>query len=175
MFDITEKMDDSQKIIYQKYSNSYPFKIVEFINDLGVIVTAADMPSYISGAVRKEDNGYRIYFNDKNSSTRIRFTLAHELGHFFYDRDYLDSNEIIDPSKQSERNFLFRKEEFSNSPEMREMDTRANQFAASILMPENKFIEIWQSENSPLKVANFFKVSEAAVIIRASNLIGEIF
>jgi Zn-dependent peptidase ImmA (M78 family) len=168
-------MDVKQQEIYNKYKNEFPFKIVEFINELGITVTTGELPSYISGAIRKENNIYRIYVNSAHSVTRLRFTLAHELGHFFYDKNYLDSNEIIDPSKQAQSKFLFRKKISADDHEMRQMDIQANQFAAELLMPLERFVEIWHQKTSPREVADYFKVSEAAIMIRASNLLGEIF
>lgn len=175
MFNIMKKMSEEQKEIYNKYKYEFPFKIVEFINELGIIVTKAQMPSYISGAIRKEKDVYRIYINDSHASTRLRFTLAHELGHYFCDRDYLNSNEIIDLSKSERDKTLFRKDIFDESPEMREMDINANRFAAELLMPEDEFMDQWIRETPIQKIAEFFKVSETAVMIRASNLTGEIF
>ena len=174
--DIQEKMSSTQKEIYCKYMDNFPFKIIEFINELGIKVTAAKMDSSFSGAICNEEGEYRIYINDSHSPTRLRFTLAHELGHYFYDRPYLDSNaEITEPSKQAIRPVLFRKDGPDIDPEMRKMDINANQFAAQLLMPEIKFIEIWNQKTTPEQVADFFGVSVEAVKIRASVLLGEIF
>lgn len=172
---ITAEMDASQIEIYDTYKNIFPFKIVEFINELGIKVIAAEMPSYVSGAIRKEEDKYVIYINDSHSITRQRFTLAHELGHFFNDKNYLESNEIIDPLKQSQHKILLRIDTLPIDPVMKEMDIKANQFAADILMPEEKFIEVWNKKTTPEEVAKFFKVSVEATKIRAFTLLGEIF
>ena len=67
-------------------------------------------------------------------------------------------------------------DEFSRiDHDMRARDINANQFAAELLMPEKKFIEIWQRKTTPEQVAKFFGVSVDAVKIRASVLLGEIF
>ncbi len=63
----------------------------------------------------------------------------------------------------------------SNDRKMREMDVRANEFAMALLMPEDKFIEVWIHKTTPEQVAKFFNVSVDAVKIRASMLLGEIF
>ena len=108
---ITERMTDNQKDIYEKYKNTFPFKIVEFINELGIKVMASDMPNNISGSIAKMGETFTIYINNSHPSTRLRFTLAHELGHFFNDSDYLQSNnQIQDLSKQATPKFLYRKE-----------------------------------------------------------------
>lgn len=173
---IIEKMNAAQKEIYNKYKNEFPFKIVEFINELGIKVIAGKMDSTFSGAICKENSHYKIYINDSHAPTRLMFTLAHELGHFFNDKEYLDSNnEIIDPSKQAVRNFLYRKNSHPIDLKMRQMDIEANKFAAELLMPENEFIKRWSKETTPESVAKFFGVSVEAVKIRAFIVMGEIF
>lgn len=164
---ITDKMNDDQKKIYGKYKNTFPFKIVEFINELGIKVIASDMSNNISGSITKMGETFTIYINNSHASTRLRFTLAHELGHYFNDREYLESNnQIQDLSKQANPNI---------DCSMQKMDVEANKFAANLLMPEEKFKEIWNLKNTPEKVANFFGVTIEAVKIRASVLLGEIF
>lgn len=175
MLDILKVMNEEQRNIYTKYKDEFPFKIVEFINDLGIHIFTSDMDNNISGSISKEDNRYIIYINDSHPPTRLKFTLAHELGHYFYDKDYLDRKQIIDPSKQAISNILWRKNIKPIDQNMREKDIKANQFAAELLMPEIKFIEIWTQETSPEKVAKFFGVSLEATKIRASTLLGEIF
>ena len=101
--------------------------------------------------------------------------MAHELGHYFNDKDYLENKgEISDSTKQSTRKFLFRQSKPVIDREMVVMDNKANKFAAELLMPEDIFIEKWQEYNNPQQVANFFAVSVQAVNIRASKLLGEI-
>lgn len=176
-YNVQEKMTDKQKEIYGKYNKTFPFKVVDFINELGIKVVAAEMQSYVSGAiVAEKDEQYKIYVNDSHPASRIRFTLAHELGHYFNDKDYLnDKGEIIDPSKQSHDKILWRKDVPVIDEAMRIKDIKANQFAAELLMPQDKFIEVWNNNTSPEAVAKFFNVSKEAVQIRAAALLGEIF
>lgn len=55
------------------------------------------------------------------------------------------------------------------------MDRRANKFAAELLMPDEKFTQIWNSNSSVIEVAKYFNVSLEAVKIRAANLLGELY
>ncbi|MBH1989928.1 MAG: ImmA/IrrE family metallo-endopeptidase [Alphaproteobacteria bacterium] len=173
---VTKKMTAEQQQTYARYHDIFPFRIVEFINDIGIRVIATEMKNNISGSIAKTDNTFTIYVNDTHAPTRLRFTLAHELGHYFNDRKYLESNDQIqDLSKQAMSKVLYRKESPSIDVEMQKMDIEANKFAANILMPEEKFKELWNKEDTPEKVARFFGVSVEAVKIRASFLLGEIF
>jgi Zn-dependent peptidase ImmA (M78 family) len=170
-FDITEKMTLDQKEIYSKLRDSFPFPLVEFANELGVEVYAVDLPSHISGKIENKNGKYIIQLNQNNSPKRLRFTLAHELGHFFNDKDYLDSgHEITDQSKQ-----LYLAQGIALDPDIQKRDVIANQFAAEILMPEAAFIKTWKESKTPEEVASFFNVSLDAVKYRSANLLGEIY
>lgn len=174
----TDNMTPDQQLIYDRYKDIFPFQIVEFITELGIdIFTSAGMSKEISGAICKEDEKYVIYINESHSVTRNRFTLAHELGHYFYDKEYLDKKgSIEDKSKPIENSVLFRKASSVDTPsEMSAMDRRANKFAAELLMPDKKFTEIWNSTSSVVEVAKYFNISLEAVKIRAAVLLGEIF
>ena len=173
--DVTEQMDESEKAVYEKFRLRYPFRIVDFINALNIKVFAETMDDSQSGAIVKEGDDYKIFFNQNHPITRIRFTLAHELGHYVYDKAYLtDHQTITDSSHQSTRSFLFRKQITPSDPTLRRMDIRANQFAAELLMPENQFVETWHQSNSPEDVALAFNVSVDAVKARAHYLLGVI-
>lgn len=168
---ITEKMTSEQISLYEKFSGKFPFPVIEFAVQLGIKIYVTDMPKNISGKIVKQNNHYEILLNESHGARRLRFTLAHELGHFFNDKNYLDDcHEITDESKQ-----LFRAKHHNVSSDMRNRDVMANQFAAELLMPEDKFIEQWKKYRTPEEVANFFNVSTQAVLVRATVLLGEIF
>ncbi len=169
-------MTENENEVYKKYKDNYPFSLVNFANDIGIKVYLSDNLDYeTSGLISKKDNQFSIIINNSHSSLRKRFTLAHELGHYFNDKDYLENKgEISDSTKQSTRKFLFRQSKPVIDREMVVMDNKANKFAAELLMPEDIFIEKWQEYNNPQQVANFFAVSVQAVNIRASKLLGEI-
>jgi len=42
-----------------------------------------------SGLILFSDGKYKIYINSQCGENRKRFTLAHELGHYFLHREYL--------------------------------------------------------------------------------------
>lgn len=176
MGDVTQKMTEAEKVIFAKYINTFPFPIVEFINEIGINIHALeDAPENMSGAITKKDGKYFIYVNTKHQVKRMRFTLAHELAHYFNDKEYLESNgEIKDTTKHSQK-WLFRAEgKANNDPAMRRMDVRANKFAADLLMPEAHFVQQWLESSNVESVANHFGVSADAVKIRAACVIGEI-
>lgn len=93
-----------------------------------------------------------IYINTKKSFTHQRFTLAHELGHYFLKhgsrmRDTKEQLVKRDPAEMA-----------------------ANRFAAELLMPEDKVREYAKNFLSVEKMAEKFNVSEQAMVNRLKNL-----
>lgn len=175
MTDITVKMSATEKVVYEKYRNSFPFPVVQFADEIGLkIFVTEKAPESMCGAISKHNDEYHIVVNGNHSETRMRFTVAHELGHYFNDKAYLDNaGEIKDESKQSKK-WLFRQDNAPHDPAMARMDVLANRLAADLLMPKDAFIEKWEELRTPEDVAEFFNVSPDAARVRAAVLLGEI-
>lgn len=116
-----------------------------------------------------ENNEPQIWVNPIKSEVRQRFTLAHEIGHLANDVLPQIDNPIIDKYET-----LYRSNTYGG------IETRANRFAAQLLMPlkplEN-FIEQERQKNPDLTakeaimlVATKFEVSKQAVFHRLQNL-----
>lgn len=89
------------------------------------------------------------------SDRRDRFTIAHELGHYFLHYLY-PKHENAQVFGRGERN---------------RAETEANVFASSLLMPENKFREAVQTFGTDWwKVGDVFGVSPSAASVRAQVL-----
>ncbi|UAT42651.1 ImmA/IrrE family metallo-endopeptidase [Anaplasmataceae bacterium AB001_6] len=164
--DVTGKMTKEQKSIFEKYRGEYPFNVIDFAIELGIkMFTCDDLEDDISGYIEKDKatGTFSITVNTKHSLRRNRFTIAHEVGHFFYDDDYLTKNHKIEENPRLNRNTQLL------SPQR---EILANQFAAELLMPSSKFIEIYKKSNTLQEVASFFNVSVEAVTVRAHILLG---
>ena len=108
----------------------------------------------ISGAIAytSEPNPKpRIYINKDLSPERKTFTLAHEFGHFIlhngcgkFRLDFFD---------------MYSDEEAKD-------ETEANYFAASLLMPEERFLKFYEAGLDEKSIAEYFGVSVAAVRVR---------
>jgi Zn-dependent peptidase ImmA (M78 family) len=104
-----------------------------------------------------------IVVNSKHSSTRKRFTIAHELGHYFI---------------QNKPSHCFAHRDAGNYS----LEERyANNFASTLLMPEDEIIrevgnfkktKIGEQPDSELinYIANEFDVSQSAAAIRLKKL-----
>jgi Zn-dependent peptidase ImmA (M78 family) len=110
---------------------------------------------YVSGP----DN-FKIIVPSHTSPVRDRFTIAHELGHYFlhylmaHEEDELPHRALIAYRKDSDR-----------------VEWEANWFAAAFLMPSDPFTQEYERTDGDLdRIAEFFRVSTAAAKVRAKDL-----
>lgn len=128
------------------------------------------IPPNVSGAIRYIKNQFSILVNENDSERRKRFTIAHELGHFFLDYDILKSSQIhVDTlyrnnlessyvAQQNESEIKFTSEE--------EIDY----FAGALLMNEMALRKIYKFEQSVEELSKLFQVSNAAMTVRLDML-----
>ncbi|OGI30658.1 MAG: hypothetical protein A2287_04675 [Candidatus Melainabacteria bacterium RIFOXYA12_FULL_32_12] len=162
------------KKIRDKYTD-FPVSVIDIANELGIKVYETDsLPSNVSGLIGKELNGeFSIYVNAKHAATRKIFTIAHEIGHYINDFDILNNgNQFITYKKADiETNFVMARADIAiSSQEYRKKETAANYFAAELLMPAAKFLEVVNIYDEIQDVAAFFGVSCSAASVRASQL-----
>jgi len=144
---------------------SIPVDVSSLANNLGIEIKEEPMDDAISGHIsRVSEYAYRIVVNSTHHENRKRFTIAHEIGHFLFDDDILEDNKKICDEK------LFRSGQGCSTLNQ-ERETRANRFAASLLMPTKKVRE--NRTKTPRELAEAFQVSEAAIGIRLKSLVIE--
>lgn len=67
--------------VLEKHKGTFPVPVIAIANDLGKeVYKINDFEDTESGSLRKEDGKFVIYVNAKHTSTRKRFTIAHEIG-----------------------------------------------------------------------------------------------
>lgn len=161
-----------------------PIDIEQIINSLEK-VSYSDEASFDdwdkSGFIKVErdakDNlqGIRIWTNPSEVHVRQRFTASHELGHLFFDvlpqiENCLEAEEIVDRFDRSERSSI--------------RETRANKFAAQLLMPAKlvkltlaNLVETVKQSGDKIslqeaidKLASRFDVSSSAMEVRLKSL-----
>ena len=116
-------------------------------------------------------NQYIIFVEKTMITTRKRFTIAHELGHFFLHIKDQEKPRTLIADYSSE--VMFRTSNIQRSAERQQLEIEANFFAAELLMPEDKVKEIYQIVKNTEKVADFFWVSNQAMQFRLANIIDE--
>lgn len=122
----------------------------------------------ISGVLFREDGHAIVGVNALHSTTRQRFTIAHELGH-------LELHE--DGEVHIDRGFRVysRDQRSSEATDIREME--ANAFAAEVLIP-SKLLEKdlarltldYEDDEDIRRLAERYKVSPQAMTFRLTNL-----
>ena len=132
--------------------------LFEFVSRLGIKLIHKPMPDDQSGFMRKNGEHWEIGINSLHHPNRQRFTLAHELGHYFLHKE--------EQANWSDKYTFTRADEKSDP-----MEWEANRFAAEFLMPERKFRELVANGTDNVDaLAEAFQVSTMAVRIRAKNL-----
>lgn len=155
--------------ILEKYKNKTPVPILKIAKELGLkIFKTDDLADYQSGLIRKENGDYCIYVNQYHSPTRMRFTIAHEIAHYL--EHILPNNNRL-PHNYVTLNRQLINEDDKQSEDYQKMEVEANKLAAKLLMPRNKFAEIWKDAKAIEEVALAFDVSVSAVAVRGTKLL----
>ncbi|MBK4145351.1 ImmA/IrrE family metallo-endopeptidase [Corynebacterium macginleyi] len=146
--------------VRENYGLSTPVDLQQLCEQLGISVWIGDLKG-ASGLILKEPGkDPDIYLERTDSHTRQRFTLAHELGHYF---ERLESSDD-EYSFRDEGTF---REERSNKYGL--MEFYADEFAGELLMPEEEFLECYDNHGIT-GAASHFRVSPSAVKKRKERL-----
>lgn len=139
-----------------------PLDIRKVISEIFKIeIVEVDLGRDVSGFLERIGSNWKIYINVYESEVRKRFTLAHELGHFVCHRDKYTMSGTSEPDQ------IFFRDEETLSP----IEQEANNFAANLLMPEQKFRdEVKNGTRKIIDLAEKFKLSTSAIKYRAYKL-----
>lgn len=102
-----------------------------------------------------------IWVNDSDASVRQRFTIAHELGHLIHD--------IIPQLDNGSKEDVIFKDQFNRGQERSLIETRANQFAAQLLMPAELVTKELKALVERLKKAEETMVLSEAIDVMAGK------
>lgn len=117
----------AKSVLAQYNINQAPIDVAWIARENKIIVAERDnLPEDISGALDLRDNKPIILINGNQHIHRKRFTIAHELGHFFL--NHTDGVHI-------DKKLFFRNQTSSLGASM--IEREANRFAAELLMPED--------------------------------------
>ncbi len=148
------------KILKKLDIKSAPVNVEEIAAALSISVKRAPAKN-VSGLLFRKDGAAFMALNSEESEVRQRFTIAHELGHFF-----------LHPAKDTFVDFRDNKENIRRGYKERE----ANSFAAALLMPLvflKRDAEIYGGHIDDEEVevlAKKYDVSTVAMTYRLTNL-----
>jgi len=138
----------------------FPIDPALIVRQLGGSISRRTLVPDVYAEIHRVGGAFEVLLAPNQPETRERFTLAHELGHLFLHMNFLDAEQW-----QAAGSYLdgaFRRSDGDYSEE----ELQANEFAASLLMPEPEFRRLAQENfdtgSSKYKltgIANYFGVS----------------
>lgn len=165
---INERLEElTSEILLNNDMYKVPVDVIKIASTNDIKVYEGDLEKKISGAIRykKEENEFEILVNKNDIKTRQRFTVAHELGHYFLHQDFLKSEEIhVDIMYRAiEKNKVEIERE-------REREKEVDYFAGALLMNKTLLEKAYRENNSIKELAEIFNVSVSAMTVRLDVL-----
>ncbi|MBF6612273.1 MAG: ImmA/IrrE family metallo-endopeptidase [Chloroflexi bacterium] len=156
--------------ISKEYGDQLPVDVVAIARAHNIDVREVPLDESVSGVLIVKDGRAIIGVNVAHHPNRKRFSIAHELGHYFLHGRDAPSNVFVDAAP-----VFFRDEHSSDGTEYQEI--QANAFAAELLMPETlvkaelrkKRVDAFD-EAALHDLAEGFGVSAQALSIRLTKL-----
>ncbi|HWM62928.1 MAG TPA: ImmA/IrrE family metallo-endopeptidase [Solirubrobacterales bacterium] len=154
-----EAAEDAVKLLKAAWGDAIPVDPVAVARTAGLRVLEAQLDEKTLGAlVKHPQQDPIILLNQRDGDNRKRFTCAHELGHFVARAEEADEYTTVDLRDTRSATGLDSEEIY------------ANEFAASLLMPEDKVRSFVEAGMDDLEMAIRFKVSREAMQHRLDNL-----
>lgn len=157
-----EYLADLGQGVWQEFSRHVPVFLDSIVEDNELSMSYGDYGEAFEGLIEHRSGRFHIYINTARSpvgSPRTRFTLGHELGHFFIDehRNALASGRPPHPS-------------FPNRPSDNPAEQEANLFSSYLLMPAQQYKANIITAKSGLQairdIASTFQVSVQCSALR---------
>jgi Zn-dependent peptidase ImmA (M78 family) len=162
-----------EELLSKHQIQNSPVPVKRIATDEGLMLLESPFPSDVSGALVRSGRVVAIAVNLSQHANRQRFTIAHELAHFFL--KHSEGEDHLD------RKFTVLRRDENSSTATDENEIQANYFAACLLMPEEflrrdvvqfaKFNgETVLGQQEVLSLAKKYQVSPAAMGYRLVNL-----
>jgi len=162
-----KNVKNAEDLLRQLKITKIPVDVKKICEDLGFVITYADLSpvekahggKQISGALVLENGKKDIFVNQDDIPTRQRFTIAHELAHYFLHHD--------EDTMSSEKHAIISFRGAKNKTEY-----EADKFAAELLMPLEHITRLYEELPVPYvsALAHRFDVSNAAMRYRLDSL-----
>lgn len=153
---------DLAEEVWQEFSCDVPVFLDSIVEDNELSMNYGDYGEAFEGLIEHRSGWFHIYINTARSpvgSPRTRFTLGHELGHFFIDEHHnaLASGKPPHPS-------------FPNRPSENPAEQEANLFSSYLVMPARQYKANIKTAKSGLQavrdIASTFQVSVQCSALR---------
>lgn len=164
MSKINEKFEElTSNILIESDMYKIPVDVIKIAKLNDIAVYEGELEKNISGAIRynKEKQNFEIMVNKNDTRERKRFTIAHEIGHYFLHKELLMSDEIhID--------IMYRMPNDNEEENKREKDV--DYFAGALLMNKTLLTKIYMENHTITELAEIFDVSVSAMTVRLDIL-----
>ena len=164
MSKIIDKFEElTSNILINNDMFKIPVDVVKIAKLNSINVYEGNLEKNVSGAIRynKETENFEILVNKNDTRERKRFTIAHEIGHFFLHKEILMSDEIhID--------IMYRMPNDDEEQKRREKDV--DYFAGALLMNKTLLTKMYNENNIITELAEMFDVSISAMTVRLDIL-----
>lgn len=137
--------------IITDYHLAPPVDIIKLAEQQGFLVVNEDLEDWLSATCSKDE--MIIMLNQNHHWHRRRFSLGHELGHFFLNHDQVNKP-FDEPYKKFKKS----------------LEIEADYFAGCVLMPEQAFKAAFSKLGNVKEISKFFEVSETAAWVRIKQL-----
>ena len=164
----------SSQVLFNNDMYKLPVNLLKIANNCGITVYDADFEKLgnknVSGAIRYINDEFSILLNKNETYERKRFTLAHELGHFFLDNEILKSSKIhVDTLYRAAPESAYVAQQQESKLEMTN-EKEIDYFAGALLMNEMMLKKVCEVETNVKKLAEIFGVSHSAMFVRLDVL-----
>lgn len=165
----------ASEVLLNSEIRRHPVKVDRIAKRHGIKIRYEPLDEQLSGMIFLKDNQAVIGVNAHHRPNRQRFTIAHELGHFFLHSDILQQGAHVDTM------ITMLKRDQAAALGTVNIEVEANQFAAELLMPKKLIREYLSREGIAQSaaaddlvvetLAKAFRVSVAAMAIRLTSIL----
>ncbi len=158
---------DYAEDIWRSHGGDYPVQVEDIVRQLGLGPSYGDFKNAFDGLLEHQAGHFHIFCNIAPglypNHPRVRFTLGHELGHFFIDEHRIPLTNGLPPHPS-----------FIDNPSENPAEDEANTFAAGLLMPHGAFrlelSRVGSNLQGILDVSSTFSVSAQSAALRYVSL-----
>lgn len=156
---INEELEQRAKSILISHEMlKLPVDLIKIADENNIDVYYKDLPKHISGAIKYDNtiNRFKILINENEHKNRQRFTLAHELAHYFLTQQQLEA------TGEMYIDTLYRQYNI----EEQEVDY----LAGALLMDKDILTRAYNLVESISVLSKIFEVSETAMTVRLMKI-----
>jgi large subunit ribosomal protein L19 len=172
--------DHAKKILLDIFKNEIciPIDINQICLQNNISISENNKMKYEGRIFQNLKNDVKIEYKSINNTAKERFTIAHELGHYFL--HFNKSNSFNDTEYNfNDKSFIRYAARLDGEARDNDMEAEASFFAAELLMPDEEVIKYicskdWNKHifltDLTAEMSNYFSVSRNSLILKLRHL-----